>query len=183
MVNTRGTHKRRRLPAALYLCYLLVAVLAFTGASVAGYKTENSGGDSARVARFAVTAAPETDQRENLTLDSESPSAEYKFTVSNADANGVNETATRYSVVVTLPDALPSGVTMKLTRGTGTTATEITSVISNSSKTYTFSDGGMLFAAADPRPDTYTLTFTADSSAVSSELNGINITVNAEQVD
>ena len=72
---------------------------------------------------------------------------------------------------------------MKLTRGTGTTATEITSVISNSSKTYTFSDGGMLFAAADPRPDTYTLTFTADSSAVSGKLNGINITVNAEQVD
>ncbi len=183
MENTRNKPARRRLPLAVYLAFLLVAALAFTGASFASYKTVATGSDSARVARFVVTAARDTSQTtEDLTLDSMNPSATYTFTVSNTDASGVNETATRYSVIVTLPKALPTGVTMKLTRVTDTTVTEVPQS-SASGNTYTFSDNGMLFSAAVARPDTYILTFTADSSASSSELKGINITVNAVQVD
>lgn len=180
MENTRNKPARRRLPLAVYLAFLLVAALAFTGASFASYKTQATSSDSARVARFVVTAAKDTSQTtEDLTLDSSNTSVEYKFTVSNTDASDVNETATRYSVAVTLPEALPTGVTMKLTRGTDTTAIANT----QSGNTYTFSDDGMLFSAAAERTDTYTLTFTADSSAGSGTLEGINITVNAEQVD
>ena len=179
MENTRNKPTRRRLPLAVYLAFLLVAALAFTGASFASYKTVATGSDSARVARFAVAAAKDASQSESLTLDSTNTSAEYKFTVSNTDANGVNETATKYDVVVTLPAALPTGVTMKLTRETDTTAIANT----QSGNTYTFSDDNMLFSAAVPSTDTYTLTFTAASSAGSGELKGINITVNAEQVD
>lgn len=182
MENTRNK-PARRLPLAVYLAFLLVAALAFTGASFASYKTVATGSDSARVARFAVTAKPsDTQTTEYLTLDSLNPSATYTFTVSNVDASGVNETATRYSIVVTLPKALPTGVTMKLTRVTDTTVTEVPQS-SVSGNTYTFSDDGMLFSAAAKRTDTYTLTFTADSSAGSGTLEGINITVNAEQVD
>lgn len=179
MENTRNKPARRRLPLAVYLAFLLVAALAFTGASFASYKTQATSSDSARVARFVVTAAPETNQSENLTLDSSNTSAGYKFTVSNNEDGKVNETATEYDVVVTLPAALPNGVTMKLTRGTDTTAITNT----QNGNVYTFSDDGMLFSAAVARPDTYTLTFTADSSAGSGTLEGINITVNAEQVD
>lgn len=179
MVNTRGTHKRRRLPAAVYLCYLLVAVLAFTGASVAGYKTESTGEDSARVARFVVTAAPETDQSENLTLDSKSPSAEYKFTVSNSDTNGVNETATRYSVVVTLPDALPSGVTMKLTNAAGK---DVSRKDDETGSVYTFPNAG-IFEAASAAEQTLTLTFTAGTGASSGSVKGISVDVVATQID
>lgn len=179
MVNTRGTHKRRRLPAAVYLCYLLVAVLAFTGASVAGYKTENSGDDSARVARFVVTAAPETNQSENLTLDSKSPSAEYKFTVSNSDTNGVNETATRYSVVVTLPDALPGGVTVSLTNAAGDVSRE-TGETGNT--VYTFPNAGK-FEAAIQAEQSLTLTFTAGTGASSGSVRGISVDVVATQID
>ena len=183
MENTRNKPARRRLPLAVYLAFLLVAALAFTGASFASYKTEAASSDSARVARFVVTAIPETNQSESLTLDSSNPSAEYRFTVSNNDGGKVNETATKYSIVVTLPAALPNGVTMTLTCVTDTTATEITPDISNSNKTYTFSDDGMMFSAAVSSTDTYTLTFAAQSSAESDTLEGIKIIVNAEQVD
>ena len=179
MENTRNKPTRRRLPLAVYLAFLLVAALAFTGASFASYKTEAASSDSARVARFVVTAIPETNQSENLTLDSSNPRAEYRFMVSNNDGGKVNETATKYSIVVTLPAALPNGVTMKLTRGTDTTAIANT----QSGNTYTFSDDNMLFSAADARSDIYTLTFAAQSSAESDTLEGIKITVNAEQVD
>lgn len=183
MENTRNKPARRHLPLAVYLAFLLVAALAFTGASFASYKTEATGSDSARVARFVVTAAKDASQTtEDLTLDSTNPSAKYKFTVSNNESGKVNETATRYSIVVTLPKALPTGVTMKLSRVADTTMTELPQS-SVSGNTYTFSDDGMLFSAAAKRTDTYTLTFTADSSAGSGTLEGINITVNAEQVD
>lgn len=179
MENTRNKPARQRLPLAVYLAFLLVAALAFTGASFASYKTEAASSDSARVARFVVTAIPETNQSESLTLDSSTPSAEYRFTVSNNDGGKVNETATKYSIVVTLPAALPNGVTMTLTCGTDTTAIANT----QSGNTYTFSDDNMLFSAADARSDIYTLTFAAQSSAESDTLEGIKITVNAEQVD
>ena len=182
MENTRNKPARRRLPLAVYLAFLLVAALAFTGASFASYKTQATSSDSARVARFVVTAIPETNQSEDLTLDSSNTIDAYTFTVSNVDASGVNETATRYSIVVTLPKALPTGVTMKLTRVTDTTVTEVPQS-SASGNTYTFSDNGMLFSAADARSDIYTLTFAAQSSAESDTLEGIKITVNAEQVD
>lgn len=176
MENTRNKPTRRRLPLAVYLAFLLVAALAFTGASFASYKTEAASSDSARVARFVVTAIPETNQSENLTLDSSTPSAGYKFTVSNTDANGVNETATSYDVVVTFPQEL-TGVTLTLKNGnkdiTGTTTDNVT---------YTFKDVGT-FAAGTKQNDTLTLTFAANADAASGSWSNINITVNAVQVD
>ena len=182
MENTRNKPARRHLPLAVYLAFLLVAALAFTGASFASYKTEASVSDSARVARFVVTAAKSEGQSEDLTLDSTHTSAAYTFTVSNNEGDKVNETATSYDVVVTLPSALPTGVTMKLSRVADTTETEVPQS-SASGNTYTFSDDGMMFSTAVPSTDTYTLTFTADSSSGSGTLEDINITVNARQVD
>ncbi len=176
MENTRNKPTRRRLPLAVYLAFLLVAALAFTGASFASYKTVATGSDSARVARFAVAAAKDASQSESLTLDSTNTSAEYKFTVSNTDANGVNETATKYDVVVTFSQKI-TGVTMTLKNGnkdiTGTTTDNVT---------YTFKDVGT-FAAGTKQNDTLTLIFTANADAASGSWSNIKITVNAEQVD
>ena len=176
MENTRNKPARQRLPLAVYLAFLLVAALAFTGASFASYKTVATGSDSARVARFAVAAAKDASQSESLTLDSTNTSAEYKFTVSNTDANGVNETATKYDVVVTFSQKI-TGVTMTLKNGnkdiTGTTTDNVT---------YTFKDVGT-FAAGTKQNDTLTLIFTANADAASGSWSNIKITVNAEQVD
>lgn len=174
MVNTRGTHKRRRLPAALYLCYLLVAVLAFTGASVAGYKTENSGDDSARVARFEVTAAPVEGQRTAFNLDATHLSDSYSFTVTNG-----SETAVSYDVVVTVPGGMPGGVTVSLTNAAGDVSRE-TGETGNT--VYTFPNAGK-FEAASQAEQTLTLTFAAGSGASSGSVSGISVDVVATQID
>ena len=175
MVNTRGTHKRRRLPAALYLCYLLVAVLAFTGASVAGYKTENSGDDSARVARFEVTAAPVEGQSTEFKLNSTTKSGSYSFTVTNG-----SETAVSYDVVVTVPDgkSLPNGVTVSLKNGDAT----VSGQVDTTGRVYTFPNAGT-FEAASPAEQTLTLTFTAGTGASSGSVSGISVDVVATQID
>lgn len=175
MVNTRGTHKRRRLPAAVYLCYLLVAVLAFTGASVAGYKTENSGDDSARVARFEVTAAPVNGQSTEFTLNSTTKSGNYSFTVTNG-----SETAVSYDVVVTVPDgkSLPNGVTVSLKN----VDTDVSRKDGETGRVYTFPNAGR-FEAASPAEQTLTLTFTAGTGASSGSVSGISVDVVATQID
>ena len=175
MVNTRGTHKRRRLPAALYLCYLLVAVLAFTGASVAGYKTEISGDDSARVARFEVTAAPVEGQNTEFNLNSTTKSGNYRFTVTNG-----SETAVSYDVVVTVPDgkSLPNGVTVSLKNG----ETAVKRADGETGSVYTFSNAGR-FEAASTAPQNLTLTFTAGTGASSGIVRGISVDVVATQID
>lgn len=175
MVNTRGTHKRRRLPAAVYLCYLLVAVLAFTGASVAGYRTENSGDDSARVARFEVTAAPVEGQRTAFKLDATHLSDSYSFTVTNG-----SETAVSYDVVVTVPDeqTMPNGVTVSLKNGDAT----VSGQVGTTGSVYTFPNAG-IFKAASPDTQNLTLTFTAGTGASSGSVNGISVDVVATQID
>ena len=175
MVNTRGTHKRRRLPAALYLCYLLVAVLAFTGASVAGYKTENSGDDSARVARFEVTAAPVEGQNTEFNLNSTTKSDSYRFTVTSG-----SETAVSYDVVVTVPDgkSLPNGVTVSLKNG----ETAVKRADGETGRVYTFPNAGK-FEAASQAEQTLTLTFAAGSGASSGSVSGISVDVVATQID
>lgn len=175
MVNTRGTHKRRRLPAALYLCYLLVAVLAFTGASVAGYRTESSGDDSARVARFEVTAAPVEGQSTEFKLNSTTKSGNYSFTVTNG-----SETAVSYDVVVTVPDgkSLPNGVTVSLKNGDAT----VSGQVDTTGRVYTFPNAGT-FEAASPDTQNLTLTFTAGTGASSGSVSGISVDVVATQID
>lgn len=175
MVNTRGTHKRRRLPAAVYLCYLLVAVLAFTGASVAGYRTENSGDDSARVARFVVTAAPVNGQSTEFKLNSTTKSGNYSFTVTNG-----SETAVSYDVVVTVPDgkSLPNGVTVSLKNGDAT----VSGQVGTTGRVYTFPNAGT-FEAASQAEQTLTLTFAAGSGASSGSVSGISVDVVATQID
>lgn len=175
MVNTRGTHKRRRLPAAVYLCYLLVAVLAFTGASVAGYKTESTGEDSARVARFEVTAAPVDRQSTAFELNSTTKSGSYRFTVKSG-----SETAVSYDVVVTVPNGqtMPKGVTVSLSNGIKT----VSGQVDTTGRVYTFSNAGT-FEAASPDTQNLTLTFTAGSGASSGSVRNISVDVVATQID
>ena len=171
MVNTRGTHKRRRLPAAVYLCYLLVAVLAFTGASVAGYKTESTGENSARVARFDIEAVGQNTTA--FTLSPTNKSGNYSFTVTNN-----SETAVSYDVVVTVPNdqTMPSGVTVSLSNG----VKPVSGRVDPTGRIYTFSNAGR-FEAASTAPQSLTLTFTAGNA--NGNVSGISVDVVATQID
>ena len=182
MENTRNKPARRRLPPAVYLAFLLIAALAFTGTSAASYKTQATGTDSARVARFVVTAAKGDSQSDSLTLDSAHTTAEYNFTVANSAGANVNETATKYDVVVEFPSAL-TGVTLALYKtGENGALTAIAGKSSDDNKTFTFANAGS-FAAAAAQTDTFKLTFTAGSGASNASWKDIKITVNAAQVD
>lgn len=176
--------KKPRLP--LYRLYyavvlLLVAVSGtsmWTTTTLAKYVTSSSGSDSARVARFAVSAAQSAGQNTEIALDAGgTTAADYKFTVSNSTINGVNETATGYDVVVIFPSEL-KGVTLTLKNGNK----PIEATLSTDKKTYTFTNVGE-FAAAEERIDTLTLTFAIKDGTEGGKWEGIKIEVRAAQKD
>ena len=175
--------KKPRLP--LYRLYyavvlLLVAVSGtsmWTTTTLAKYVTSSSGSDSARVARFAVSAAQSAGQNTEIALDAGgTTTANYTFTVSNKTDNGVNETATGYDVVVTFPHKL-TGVTLTLKNGeTPINGTTTDNMI------YTFTNAGE-FAAGKEETHTLTLTFTIKDGAEDGKWEGIEIKVRAAQKD
>lgn len=177
--------KKPRLP--LYRLYyavvlLLVAVSGtsmWTTTTLAKYVTSSSGSDSARVARFEVSAVG----KENTTIeldasDAAKKQAEYQFTVSNKNKIGdkVNETATGYDVVVTFKKKL-TGVSLTLKNGGKRIDAETTD-----NKIYTFTNVGE-FAAAEEKTDHLTLTFTIKDGAEGGKWEGIEIEVRAAQKD
>lgn len=176
--------KKPRLP--LYRLYyavvlLLVAVSGtsmWTTTTLAKYVTSSSGSDSARVARFAVSAVGEDNTA--IELDASNKKTEsYTFTVSNNIGDKVNETATGYDVVVTFQQNQPElkGVTLTLKNGEKTIDGKTTD-----SKIYTFTNVGE-FPAATPQTHTLTLTFTIKDGAEGGEWEGIKIEVRAAQKD
>lgn len=176
--------KKPRLP--LYRLYyavvlLLVAVSGtsmWTTTTLAKYVTSSSGSDSARVARFAVSAAPSEGQPAKIELDaSGEKTGSYTFTVSNKTDKGVNETATGYDVVVTFPKKL-TGVTLTLKNG----ETPIESTTTDST-TYTFDNAGN-FPAGTEQIHHLTLTFAIqDGAEGGGEWEKIKIEVRAAQKD
>lgn len=174
--------KKPRLP--LYRLHyavvlLLVAVSGtsmWTTTTLAKYVTSSSGSDSARVARFAVSTAPIT-QNTEIALDaSGTPTADYKFTVSNSTSYGVNETATGYDVVVTFKKKL-TGVSLTLKNGNNAVVGATTD-----NEIYTFTNVGE-FPAGTKETHTLTLTFTVDEGAEDGKWENIEIEVRAAQKD
>ncbi len=175
-VEKNEREEKRRLPPYIYLAYLLVCTAVLTGVSLAGYTTTVSGSDSARIAAFVVTASS-TQDGNALVIDCADTSKltqEYQFTVANNQDGKVSEVAANYDVVVTLNQALPTGVSMTLDGNSG----------SASGNTYTFSNAGTFTAAAEEEI-IHTLTFTADADTAAATSAPINITVSvhAEQAD
>jgi len=169
-----------RLPLRVYLSYLLVITLIFTAVSFAKFATSGAGGDSARVASFAVSAAGESDTALAMSFDSVTGTKQdsYTITVYNYDASTTAEVAVRYDVVVTVDGTLPAGVSFTVD---GKNASSVNGSV------YTFSGVGEL-AGGSRNTASHTLTFTGDSSKIVSDFTGENslefsISVNFEQID
>lgn len=176
--------KAERLPVNWLLMAAVVLLVAVIGSSLgtanlmAQYTTSTTGTDSARVARYVVEAAKDSGQSEALTLDYDNKRADYKFTVTNKNGQGINEVATAYDVVVTFPKRL-EGVTLSLKNGN----VDVDGTASSDGKTYTFQNAGS-FAAGAAATHNLTLTFTMpDDSTVDEAWQGIQIAVNAAQID
>jgi hypothetical protein len=166
-----------RLAALLALAALATASVA--GVTQARYLESASGGDSARVAKWDVGAEPEEGQSGDLELtpgDAGSP-ASYSFTVSNG-----GEVALAYDVVVTLPKALPDGVTATLAKSGAATASKTFS--SANGTTLTLERAGSLAPGA--QADSWTLSFAVGdgyADASGAELEGVKVSVSAAQAD
>ena len=182
MENTRNKPARQRLPLAVYLAFLLVAALAFTGASFASYKTEASVSDSAMVARFAYSAQPGQDSTAIVldATDAAKRAGQYSFRISNKDTLGTSEVAEKCDVIVTCAGKasawLPSGVTMTLTcNGTNYNAAW-------NGTGYLFS-GICTFAPGMEASADCVLKFNAEATAAAVSLTDISIIAHFEQID
>ncbi len=133
-------------------------------------------GGGARVARFDIIVDYDTSQSKELSIDSSTEDliASWSFTVKNN-----SEVAVSYQVQVILPNALPKGVTMQVD---GKETVESPSE-GDTEFVYVF-DGGSL-EALEASAAEHTLTFAVDDQELESDvkINGIQIIVDAKQVD
>lgn len=158
----------KRLPLFTYLAYLMVATTVFTGVTFSGYISTTTGSDTAKVAKFDISTAELT--TEDLSLDlsatTTTESVSYSFTVASS-----SEIVAAYTVTVTLPSALPTGVTMTMTP---VALTKVSDTVYTCSSELGFTD-----------IHTWTLTFSGSPETVEADttLTGIRIGVTAEQID
>ena len=168
------TNKLYRVVAVLLVLAVGLSMLATS--PYAKYATSASSTDSARVAKFSVTAAKASTQTsEELSLSTDSTTATYAFTVTNE-----SEVVISYDVKLTVPSAM-TGVTPKLVKADNTEVTGTTS----DNKTYTFSNAGTLAAnAGSTNAANHTIKFALDTStAETATYTGIKLDVVATQVD
>lgn len=164
--NRNGKYcRRRKLPVATYLVYLLIATFLFTGVSFSKYATTASGSDEARVAAFdfEFVLTGSGNQSEVVAVDT---------------YPGMNKT---YTVKVT--DKSEVAMKYKVTAENLTDNTPLTATLMDGNTAY---DGHYLTAGEDgTRELTLTLNWDGNNNAASyaGEVDAIRITVTAEQID
>jgi hypothetical protein len=105
-----GKKKTTTGPLLLRIALILLCMTLFSTSMLSGlyakYTAKNNGEDSARVAKFNVTA-----DWEDVTVVASSvqTNGEYQFTVTNN-----SEVAITYDLVITFDQALPTGVSLTL---------------------------------------------------------------------
>lgn len=152
--------------AGVLLCLTMLS-FRLTGGLYARYTTTVTASDSARVAKYQISVASSTANSLALVQDTD---VAYTFSVSSS-----SEVSVEYDLIVTLPKALPSGVTISLEKGEeAITHTQVNNV-------YTAINAGTF----TPQGGThnYSLVFTATQPIGADALEGISIQVNARQVD
>ena len=165
-----------KVAAVLLLLALGSSMLAT--APLAKYVTSASSSDSARVAKFSVSAASTGDSATSreYTLNSTTTTATYDFTVTSD-----SEVATTYDVKVTVPSAL-DGVTPTLTKNSEDATSARSAAWDATTKTYTFTAVGTM-AAGTSNTDTLHLTFTKADTATAATYENIKVEAVVTQVD
>ena len=163
----KGISLKRVYQACALLLFLAVASSMLATAPMAKYVTQATSADSARVAKFSVSAGPKSGQTSDLTLNVANETATYEFSVTTNC-----EVKTKYDIIITLPSAL-NGATLKLDDAEATS-------VSDDGKTYTFAN------TRESTPGTlvhnHDLTFTRTDSATPATYSGITIKAVVSQV-
>lgn len=177
MLRNEGT-KRRNGARPVFALVILFAVLlvSASGVSFAKNLSSSTGGDNAQVSALIIDLR--VSSSDNLTIDcgQEITTAEYNFTVSNTKDGKTAETSFKYDVIVTLPEALPEGISITVDGTSGTASSD--------GKTVTFTEVGH-FAAGNPQTHNHSLVFSVVNEAFLSRdyvFANISVSVRAEQV-
>ena len=150
MLRNEGTKRRNGARSVFALIILFVTLLASaSGVSFAKNFSSSTGGGNAQVSTLIIDLR--VSSSDNLTIDygQEITTAEYNFTVTNTKDGKTTETSFKYDVIVTLPEALPQGISITVD-GTSGTASD--------GKTVTFTEVGR-FAAGNSQTHNHSLVF------------------------
>lgn len=178
----RQTNKQRQKTIRFInyasICIIVTLLTLSIGFTIARMITSAGKSGGTTVAGFVVVTEVKS-STDKMTIDcAKENSASYEFSVSNTKDNRTAEVNIKYEIVVAVPQELPDGVALCLYYGSD----EIAGTLSSDKKTYTFAVA-QRFAAGQSSEYDYTLTFTADSDKVLDPIavNGIKVSVNAEQ--
>lgn len=179
MEKIKKPNSRRMLIGCLLL--LLIVALTLTGVSFAEFISSTRNRSSSKVASFAFEALGSGEA--DLLIDCNDPEAliaEYSIEVTNEEKGRLSGAAAEYRIVVTLPQALPEGVSMTL-KHQGTSITPSAA----DETTYSFA-GAKVLAPNKKDTHSYVLRFSVTDPTLIREpvsLSGIQVDVIAQQVN
>ncbi len=176
MLRNEGTKRRYNAKLAFALVIVFATLLAAVGVSFAKNLLSSSGGDNAQVSVLIIDLKGSSS--DNLTIDCGQgiKVAEYDFAVTNTKDGKTAETSFKYDVIVTLNEALPSGLSITVDGKSGT--------VSSDEKTVTFTDVGR-FAAGNSQKHEHILAFSVVNASFLSQdyaFANTSVSVRAEQV-
>lgn len=177
MLRNEETKRRNsaRLTFALVVLFAALLVSA-SGVSFAKNFSSSTGGDNAQVSALIIDLR--VSSSDNLTIDCGQgiTTAEYNFTVTNTKDGKTAETSFKYDVIVTLPEALPEGISITVDGKIGTASSD--------RKKVTIKDVGR-FAAGNSQTHNHSLVFSVVNEGFLSRdyvFANISVSVRAEQV-
>lgn len=175
----RNERAKKRNGAGLFFAlviFFVTLLAAASGVSFAKNLSSSTGGDNARVSALIIDVLG--DSSDNLTIDcgQEITTAKYNFAVTNTKDGKTTEIPFKYDVIVTLPEALPQGISITVDGTSGTASSD--------GKTVTFTGVGR-FIAGNSQTHNHSLFFNAvDASLMLQDCvyENIGVSVRAEQV-
>ena len=177
MLRNEETKRRNsaRLTFALVVLFAALLVSA-SGVSFAKNFSSSTGGDNAQVSALIIDLR--VSSSDNLMIDCGQgiTTAEYNFTVTNTKDGKTAETSFKYDVIVTLPEALPEGISITVDGKIGTASSD--------RKKVTIKDVGR-FAAGNSQTHNHSLVFSVVNEGFLSRdyvFANISVSVRAEQV-
>ncbi len=177
MLRNEGTKRRNGARLTFALVVLFATLLASaSGVSFAKNLSSSTGDDNAQVSALIIDLR--VSSSDNLTIDcgQEIMTAEYNFTVTNTKDGKTAETSFKYDVIVTLPEALPEGISITVDGKIGTASSD--------RKKVTIKDVGR-FAAGNSQTHNHALVFSVVNEAFLLRdyvFANISVSVRAEQV-
>ncbi len=163
-------NKTSKIVSALYFLCIVTCILlsAHLVSDVAArFKTEASGSDSARVAKFSVSAVVSEGQENDFALSFDKQTATYRFKVSSD-----SEVSVGYDVILEFPANVPEGVKITIDDKIATVDGKICTIYNVGT-----------FSAGNYGEKEHTMKIEVSLFDEDSDLDGIKVTIVASQID